>query len=62
MANISYDLRQPETRQRELHGPVEALHYFECDQGFLLTGEHEETVTRNGKTINIMPLWKWLLT
>lgn len=61
VANVSYDIRHHETRERELNGLTEALHYFECDQGFLLTREHEETVTHNGKTINILPLWKWLL-
>lgn len=61
VANISYDIRHPGTRERELNGLVQALHYFGCEQGILLTGEHEETVTHNGKTINILPLWKWLL-
>ena len=62
VANVSYDIGHPETRNRELNGLVEALHYFGCDEGFLLTREHEETVTHDGKTITILPLWKWLLT
>ncbi|MCF8108135.1 MAG: ATP-binding protein [Desulfohalobiaceae bacterium] len=62
VANISYDITHPETRKRELNGLVQALHYFGCEQGVLLTREQEETVTQDGKTINILPLWKWLLT
>jgi hypothetical protein len=62
VANVSYDIRHPGTRDRELNGLVEALHYFGCNEGFLLTREHEETVTRDGKTVTILPLWKWLLT
>lgn len=62
VANISYDISKPETRKRELNGIVKALNYFGCGQGFLLTREHEETTTQEGKTINILPLWKWLLT
>jgi uncharacterized protein len=62
VANISYDISRPETRKREINGLLEALNFFGCDQGYILTKEHEETVTLNGKTIIILPLWKWLIT
>ena len=37
------------------------MKYFECDQGWLLTRSHEEAVTHDGRTISILPLWKWLV-
>ena len=61
VANIAYDISNPKTRARELNGLVEALNFFNHDQGYLLTGNHEETLTHHGKTISILPLWKWLL-
>lgn len=61
IANISYDISRPETRKRELNGLVEALNFFGCDQGYLLTRDHEETITLKGKTILALPLWKWFL-
>ena len=61
IANISYDISSPKTRVRELNGLVEALNFFNHDQGYLLTGNHEETLKHHGKTISILPLWKWLL-
>ena len=62
IANVSLDLHDPNTRKRELGGLAEALTFFNCEQGYLLTRDHEETVNHDGKTILILPLWKWLLT
>ena len=61
VANVCLDLHAQDTRQRELNGLTEALAYLNCDQGWLLTRSHEETVIHAGKTIFILPLWKWLV-
>ncbi len=61
VANVCLDIRAPDTRKRELNGLVQALAYFNCEQGWLLTRSHEETVVHDGRTINILPLWKWLV-
>ena len=47
----TYDIGNPKTRERELDGLVEALNFFDCDQGHLLTGNHEETLSHKGKTM-----------
>lgn len=61
IANVSYDISRPDTRKRELKGLIEALNFFGSDKGYLLTRDNEETVTIEGKTILILPLWKWFL-
>ncbi|MBU1171333.1 MAG: ATP-binding protein [Proteobacteria bacterium] len=61
ITNVSFDISNPDTRKRELNGLVEALQFFDYEKGFLLTKDHEETLIHNGKTIIILPLWKWLL-
>jgi uncharacterized protein len=61
IANVCLDLHAPDTRKRELNGLTEAMKYFACDQGWLLTRSHEETVTHDGRTISMLPLWKWLV-
>lgn len=61
IANVCLDLHAPDTRKRELNGLTEAMKYFECDQAWLLTRSHEETVTNDGRTISMLPLWKWLV-
>ena len=61
VANICYDIKNPKTRKREVTGLVEALTFFNCNQGYLLTRDHEETAVYDSKNIMILPLWKWLL-
>ncbi len=58
IANVCLDLHAPYTRKRELNGLAEALKYFDSDQGWLLTRSREETVTHDGRTITMLPLWK----
>jgi predicted AAA+ superfamily ATPase len=62
IANVCYDISDIKTRNREFSGIVEALNFFNCREGYLLTKDHEETLTHDGKTIMILPLWKWFLT
>lgn len=62
IVNVCYDINDAGTRNREIKGLVEALAFFDCPLGYLLTRESEETVARDGRTIQILPLWKWLLT
>ena len=61
IANVCLDIHAPDTRKRELNGLKQAMKYFECDQAWLLTRSHEETVTHDGRTISMLPLWKWLV-
>lgn len=61
VANICYDISDSKTRGREISGISEALNFFNFQHGYILTRDHEETITHNGKSITILPLWKWLL-
>jgi predicted AAA+ superfamily ATPase len=61
VVNVCLDLHEPDTRKRELNGLVEAMTYFDCDQAWLLTRSHEETMVHDGWTIYILPMWKWLV-
>lgn len=61
VANISYEIGDSKTRAREIAGLVEAMDWFGASRSYLLTRDQEETVSRGGKDIMIMPLWKWLL-
>jgi predicted AAA+ superfamily ATPase len=62
IVNVSYDINRPGTRKRELNGLFEAMSYFDAKRAWLVTASHEETVDLDGKTVTILPLWKWLLT
>ena len=62
IANISYDIETIKTREREIKGLMDALRFFDCNQGYLVTKNYEETIVQDNKEIIIIPLWKWLLS
>ena len=57
---VCYDL-SPENRERELDGLAEAMHTLMAGQGMILTYHQEETIIRDGRTVQVLPVWKWLL-
>lgn len=58
---VTMSISNPETRQREIKGLLEALETYNLPQGYILTLEETETITINDKTIQVIPVWKWLL-
>lgn len=55
---VSYALTR---KEEEIRGLVEALHTFNLHKGIIITGEEETKEIWDGKTIECIPLWKWLL-
>ena len=49
-----------ENKEREINGILEALKKFELNKGVILTYEQEDELKTEGKTIKILPVWKWL--
>ncbi|OGT39531.1 MAG: ATP-binding protein [Gammaproteobacteria bacterium RIFCSPHIGHO2_12_FULL_36_30] len=62
---VCQSLSDEDTRTREVDGLLDALETYSLDEGFILTESEEKTevVTKNEKryTIQIMPIWKWLI-
>ena len=58
---VTMSISNPETRQREIKGLLEALKTYNLSRGYILTLEEAETITINDKTIQVLPVWKWLL-
>jgi len=48
-------------RDREIDGMIEALENFDLEKGLILTEDSQETIEKEGKTIEIKPVWYWLL-
>ncbi len=61
LINVCYDLSRPATRERELSALSEAMRFFRIREALLLTSEEEESLKQDAETIQILPLWKWLL-
>lgn len=49
-----------DNKARELNGLLSALNYFSQSEGLILTLNQEDTLYIHGKTIQILPAWKWL--
>lgn len=48
-------------RKREIDGMIEALENFDLEKGLILTEDSQETLEKEGKKIEIKPVWYWLL-
>ncbi|MBU0764750.1 MAG: ATP-binding protein [Bacteroidetes bacterium] len=60
--NVSYDIEDRRTRQREVQGLVGAMNDIDTSEATLITDFREEIIEQDKKVIKIVPLWKWLLT
>lgn len=62
---VCTNLADPETKQREYTGLLEAMQRFSLDSGLILTEDEDfvETVAVNEQKfkIQVIPIWKWLL-
>ena len=61
LVNVSYDIKDNETLQREITALMEGMKYFKVEKSYLITKEKEETIAVEGGEIMVIPMWKWLL-
>jgi hypothetical protein len=57
---VSYELHD-ENKKRETEGLLEAMRYFKLKEGFILTKDRSDEIIIDGKKINVLPAWRWLL-
>jgi predicted AAA+ superfamily ATPase len=50
-----------ENRQREIDGLVAAMQAFRLDRGTIVTMDETDELVSAGKTIAVIPAWKWFL-
>ncbi len=58
---VSYSLRDEETRKRETEALGKLPNRLPCRRRLILTYDEEETISDKHGTIEVMPVWKWLL-
>jgi hypothetical protein len=61
LVNVSVDVKNGKTREREIGGLVEAMDYFKLTEGTLVTRAEDGVVNIEGKKIFMVPLFKYLL-
>lgn len=61
LINACYDASDPSTRHREINGLLRAMEKLDQPTSLLLTWDEEGTHTAPGRTVQIVPLWRYLL-
>lgn len=61
LVQVTWDMMEEGTREREIGGLLEASQATGCDNLLIITKEEENSIERGGKQIKVMPAWKWLL-
>ncbi|MFH1440299.1 MAG: ATP-binding protein [Candidatus Woesearchaeota archaeon] len=61
LINVSWDITDNKTKQREIDSMLEAMEEFGLNKGIIITENYENEEKFNKKKIKYIPLWKWLL-
>jgi len=57
---VCFDFNE-ETKDREINGLLESMKEFKLNSGLILTYNQDDEFKIEGKTIKVLPVWKWLL-
>ncbi len=58
---VSYEIGDTKTKEREIKGLIRGSDALRCDDLTILTWDHEEILEREGKKIEFVPVWRWLI-
>jgi uncharacterized protein len=56
---VSWQVEQ-ENEKREVEGLLEAMNYLNLTEGAIITFDQEDKLIKEGKTIRLIPGWKWM--
>ena len=61
LIQVTWDMSDYYTREREINGILEASKATGCDKLTIVTVDEEANLLRDDKSIKVVPAWKWLL-
>jgi len=61
LVQVAYAINDELTQKREIKALIEAAEELGNSDLTILNWEEEKEVKENGKTINLVPIWKWLV-
>ena len=61
LIQASYSLQDESTFQRETEALIKVSKRLEVNDLMIITKDEESVLEKDGKTIQVVPLWKWLL-
>ena len=62
LIQVCWNMQDEKTKNRELRSLQKAMKELKVDSAIIITEETEEEEQRDGFSIKIIPLWKWLLS
>lgn len=57
---VSYSLRDEQTRSREVNALVSLSRFMNIGTALIISKDQEETIEQEEVTIKVVPVWKWL--
>lgn len=61
LIQASYNITDSQTMEREINGLIKATKFLNAQKLQIITRNEERTITNNGITIEVIPIWKWLI-
>jgi predicted AAA+ superfamily ATPase len=58
---VCYSITDVETRKREVSGLLKMSKHLEIKKMMIITKDEEETILEQGVSIEVIPVWKWML-
>lgn len=62
LIQVSYSISDIETEKREVKDLLKSNSELECDKRIIITFDTEKQVLKNNEDIEVIPVWKWLLS
>lgn len=59
IAQVCYELNT-DNLSREMNGLTEAMDELKFKEGYIFTFNQEDQIQKDGKTIHVVPVWKWM--
>lgn len=61
LIQVSYNISDPQTLAREVNGLLKAAKFLKAEKLQLVTRNEERVIEQDNFTIEVTPVWKWLL-
>lgn len=58
---VCYDISKEKTKKREIRGCIAGAKATKCNSIFLITDHESEIIEEDGYTIQVIPIWEWLI-
>ena len=59
LIQVCYDMTAKKTVKREVESITECAGELKCDNLLIITWDQEDVIEKGGKTINVVPYYKW---